>query len=61
MSNEITVEVKNVYGNNTIYPVCETAKFFAGLAGTKTLTNDAIRLIKSQGYTVKVKAPEVTV
>ena len=34
----ITVRVRNVYGNKTIYPVCDKAKIFAQLAGHSTLT-----------------------
>jgi len=33
----IQVQVKNVYGNATIYPVGEAAKVFASVAGAKTL------------------------
>ena len=59
MNNQVTVEIKSVYGNETIYPVCEQAKFFARLAGTKTLTRGAINLIKAQGYTVIAQQPAV--
>lgn len=52
----IKVKIKNVYGNETIYPECETAKTLARLAGTTTLTRKAIELIKALGYTVEVKA-----
>jgi hypothetical protein len=51
----ITVSIKNVYGNQTIYPVCNTAKKFANLTGTKTLTVYAIEQIKALGYTVQVE------
>lgn len=51
----IIVSIKNVYGNETIYPVCGTAKKFANLTGTKTLTRYAIEQIKSLGYTVQVE------
>ena len=47
---DIFVEVKNVYGVQTVYPVCDQAKFFAALAGTKTLTSQAIKLIRQAGY-----------
>ena len=47
---DIFVEVKNVYGVQTVYPVCDQAKFFAALAGTKTLTSQAIQLIRQAGY-----------
>lgn len=51
----ITVQIKNVYGNETIYPVCEKARLFAALAGTKTLTLVAIAQIKLLGYAITVK------
>ena len=53
----ITVEVKNVYGNETIYPVCETSKLLAKLAGTKTITHEAIQTIKALGYKIELKQP----
>lgn len=34
----ITVRIKNNYGQNVIYPVCDNADKFAWIAGTKTLT-----------------------
>jgi hypothetical protein len=52
---KIQVEVKEVYGNKTIYPACETSKAFAALARTKTLTFDAIQIIKSMGYEIEQK------
>jgi hypothetical protein len=48
----IQVQVKNVYGNEMIYPICEQAKLFAKLANTKTLTRQSIELIKALGYAV---------
>jgi predicted type IV restriction endonuclease len=54
----ITVQIKNVYGNETIYPVCQNAKIFAALAGTKTLTLQAVAQIKLLGYAITVQ-PQV--
>jgi hypothetical protein len=54
---EITIKIKSVYGNDVIYPVCSDARLFAELAGTKTLTKQAIYVIKNLGYTVTVEAP----
>lgn len=51
---EIKVEIRNVYGNDLIYPVCETAKDLAALAGDKTLTTFSIQLIKKLGYKICV-------
>ena len=53
----ITVQIKTVYGNEAIYPICDKAKQFAALVGTKTLTRDAIAKIKALGYSVEVQAP----
>lgn len=48
------VEIKNVYGNEVIYPKNEVAKTFAAIAGTKTLTRDVIEKIKALGYSFLV-------
>jgi hypothetical protein len=55
----ITVSVRNVYGNETIYPACKTSLFFCHLAGTKTITGDMMRLIQAQGYEIVVETPRV--
>ena len=51
----ITVEIKSQYGATVIHPVCDKAKTFAQIAGTKTLTRDAIQNIKSLGFIVEVR------
>lgn len=56
---EITVRVTNVYGQKTVYPVCETAKIFADIAGTKTLKPTTINSIKALGYTINVQAETI--
>lgn len=48
----ITIRIKDVYGKETIYPVCETAKTFAAIAGTTTLTGVTLMRINSLGYTI---------
>ncbi len=50
----IQVKIKNVYGNETVYPVCDKAKLLASLAGHTTLTDRDLRLVKELGYTVQV-------
>lgn len=52
---KIIVEVKNVYGKQVIYPISENAILFAELSGKKTLTSDAIRILKKLGYEIIVK------
>ena len=51
---EITVEIKSVYGTDKVYPVCKDAYRFACIAGTTTLTDYTISVIKRLGYSVKV-------
>lgn len=58
---QITVQVRNIYGVQTIYPVCSKAQLLARIAGTKTLTREAVSSIKSLGYTVYVQQDKVTV
>lgn len=48
----IHITVKQNYGNFTIYPNCEVSKIFASIAGTKTLTFQALKNIKALGYEV---------
>lgn len=50
----IQVEIKNVYGKELIYPICASAKTFADIADTKTLTFETIQLIKRLGYTIEI-------
>lgn len=57
----ITIEIRDIYGIRTIYPHCQTAKLFARLAGTKTITRHALETIRALGYTVEVKQPEVAI
>jgi len=51
----ILVTIKNNYGTEAIYPVCEKSKSFASLAGKKTLSRSDIATIKSLGFSVEVQ------
>jgi ATP phosphoribosyltransferase len=55
----ISVEIKNVYGAEKIYPACNTSKLFADIAGTKTLTRNVLQKIKNLGYSIDVVLAEV--
>jgi hypothetical protein len=57
----IIVEVRDVYGQSKIYPVCGEAQIFAEIAGTKTLLPKTIQLVKMLGYEVKVKQREIEI
>jgi hypothetical protein len=55
----ITVRVANLYGNEVIYPADDTAKLFAEIAGTKSLTKPTLELISKLGYRVVAEVPKV--
>lgn len=52
---KILVRLKEVYGKRHIYPVCDSAKLFAKIARTKTLTQSTIDDIKSLGYEIEIE------
>ena len=56
---EVTVRIKTNYGEKTVYPVCEKAKYFAEIAGTKTLTENVRLCMTKLGYTFKVQPEEL--
>jgi hypothetical protein len=55
------IEVKEVYGNRTIYPVNDQAKLLAQIAGTKTLTVATLNLAKKLGFTFEIVQPTITI
>ena len=55
----ITVEIREVYGQSKVYPVCETAQIFADIAGTRTLLPRDIQRIQRLGYKVTLKQQEM--
>jgi hypothetical protein len=48
----ITLERRQQYGVFTYYPICDDAKRFADLTGTKTITPRAMEIIRSLGYVI---------
>lgn len=54
----IQVEIKNVYGNKMIYPVCETAHLLAKMANQRSLTPSSIITIKALGYKIEIVQKE---
>lgn len=49
------VTIKNVYGCDVVYPADDTTRTFAGIAGTKTLTQSTINAMKKLGYSLEIK------
>jgi hypothetical protein len=55
---EIVVRRKTVYGNDVIYPVCDTAVCLTMLGDTKTITQRQIGIIKALGYKIVLEQQE---
>jgi hypothetical protein len=55
MELKITVRVRNIYGNKTVYPACDKSKIFAQLAGHSTLTRATLDGIRRLGYLIEVQ------
>lgn len=53
----VEVNLKSVYGEVKAYPANEAAQLFADIAGTKTLTMEALRKIQALGYEIKAVDP----
>jgi len=51
---QITLKTKNVYGNDLIYPMCETSEKLAKLINKKTFSNTDINIIESLGYKITI-------
>jgi hypothetical protein len=51
----ITVKLRNIFGYDKVYPICDTAKAFARIAKTTTLTDNTLREIKNIGFDIKLE------
>lgn len=56
----IQVKIKQVYGNEAIYPACIHSQVFADMVGQKTLTRRNLDYIKKLGYNIVVVNDAVT-
>ena len=56
----ITIRIEYNYGQRAVYPHCEQSKLLAQLAGTRTLTNHAMKTLSALGYEFEVYQPVVT-
>lgn len=55
----ITVAVRNVFGNDLVYPADDAAATFAALIGAKTFNRGQLCLIRTLGYAVHVAAGQL--
>ena len=59
VNKEIILEVKNVYGNDLIYPSCHIANALIKLKNAKTFTKSDLNVFKSLGLIIKWKAGQI--
>ena len=45
----VQIQIRNVYGENKAYPMNDTAKYFARIANTKTLTRSTLVSVLAMG------------
>lgn len=48
----VEIQIREVYGASKFYPANDTAKIFAEIAGTKTLTKNTLDKIKRLGIDI---------
>ena len=59
MGKEIILQVKNVYGNDLIYPSCHIANALIKLKAGKTFSKADLNVFKSLGLIIKWKAGSI--
>ena len=60
MACNLRVSIKNVYGNEVIYPITAEAHLLCQLAGTKSFTQNMINTCKQLGYKFELIGQEPT-
>jgi hypothetical protein len=50
--NQITIQIRNVYGEDKAYPMDHKAECIARIAGTKTLTQSTLANVRAMGFTI---------
>ena len=56
---ELLVSIETSYGTRRVYTKCSTPRTLAEIAGTTTLTDRDVQLIKRLGYTFRVVTEEL--
>ena len=59
MNKEIMLEVKNVYGNDLIYPSCHVANALIKLKDKKTFNKSDLEVFKALGLIITWKAGKI--
>ena len=56
---KLIVKIKNIYGVERVYPVCEKSQIFARITGLKTLQPTVIKEIEKLGYKLETKGKKL--
>ena len=56
---KLIVKIKNIYGVERVYPVCEKSQIFARITGLKTLQPTVIKEIEKLGYKLETKGQKL--
>ena len=56
---QLIVEIKNIYGVERIYAVCNNAKLITKLKKSKTLSKEDISILRELGYKIETKQPTI--
>ena len=56
---QLIVEIKNIYGVERIYAVCNNSKLITKLKQSKTLNKEDISILRELGYTIETKQPTI--
>tara|TARA_R110000744_G_scaffold188951_1_gene308169 strand:+ start:157 stop:384 length:228 start_codon:yes stop_codon:yes gene_type:complete len=59
MEKELFVIEKKVWGNDRLYPDCETSTFFTQVHGTKVITETLEGVLRSKGFTFNVRPRQI--
>ena len=55
------VVIRNVYGNDLIYPANDEGRLFAAIAGTKTLSKTDLARIEQLGFRIEQVSHQVRI
>ena len=56
---QLIVEIKNIYGVERIYAVCNNSKLITKLKQSKTLNKEDISILRELGYQIETKQPKI--
>jgi hypothetical protein len=59
MKSKLTLEVRNQFGRQDIYPVCELSKILVELTGRGTFNRAEIDILKRAGFDVVLTGPKL--